>query len=155
MKIENRKLQIDVIDLLNELTGDDRRSLIDTLSCESDVIAAVCQQIVDGWTWNGSHGAGSLYTFSDSAYWPLESARRWIAKSRDAIADQELKNAEKEVARLKEKVAQLETDNWKLKDVAGYMRRHVQDVINEIAPDATGPIQSVKWNLERIMGGQQ
>jgi hypothetical protein len=54
--IENGKLSISIADLLDALSLEEKRELAQRIGCERDVIKAVVDQLVDGWTENISRG---------------------------------------------------------------------------------------------------
>lgn len=50
------EIRVSVADLLSMLSTDDKRALAQRLACEDDVIVAVVDQLVTGWTEDASHG---------------------------------------------------------------------------------------------------
>ena len=86
-KYEDGRLSINVWDLLSAMTGDERVFLVDTLSCQEDVIRHVCAQIVDGYTEDGSAGATSYSAVPHTA---LDAVKRRIAESASDIAKDEI-----------------------------------------------------------------
>lgn len=90
------EIRIDAADLLLLLSTDDKRALAQRLACEDDVIVAVVDQLVTGWTEDASHGWTEV----------LEAQRRRLIDAlgtdvlkrvvRDAMRDvEEAKTAEK------------------------------------------------------------
>lgn len=55
-RIESGKLVVPIAQLLESLSAEDRDTLIQALSCESEVIVNVVDQLVDGFTRDVSHG---------------------------------------------------------------------------------------------------
>lgn len=88
VRIDGGRLSINIIDMINHLTIEEKRSIIDTLSCDDEVIADVMAQVLDGWTEAGSHG-GRIGGQSDPST-PLDKARREIALKASDIAKKEI-----------------------------------------------------------------
>jgi chemotaxis protein CheY-P-specific phosphatase CheC len=103
MKVEKGKLIISVADLLNELTGQDRRDLMETLACENSVIEEVCNQLITGFTTNCSWGSSSC-GFDVNPWSPLDIAKRRIAEASSDIAAKELKSAADTIERLEKQI---------------------------------------------------
>ncbi len=86
MKVKDNHLMIPVKDLLESLTGQDRMDLIESLACESDVIMAVADLIVDGYTANGSAPGSWPLRLRSQPQTPLECVRMYIANRYSAVA---------------------------------------------------------------------
>lgn len=87
-KIEHGNLVVDVGGLLEALTSEDKRRLIDSLACEEEVIAAVVAQILDGWTEMSSHGWCKKGEATPST--ALETAVREVARRSTDVAKREI-----------------------------------------------------------------
>jgi hypothetical protein len=88
IRVEGGRLSINIIDMLERLSIEDKRSIIDTLSCDDEVIADVTAQLLDGWTEAGSHG-GRVGGQSEPST-PLDKARREIALRAGDVAKKEI-----------------------------------------------------------------
>lgn len=77
-RITEGRLSLNVADLIEKLDDDGRQQVIQTLACQAEVIEAVAQQIVSGWTEAGNHGYTSYGPMPHTA---LDKARRLVAKS--------------------------------------------------------------------------
>ena len=90
IKIDNGKLIVDVVELLDGLTADEKMELADTLAITDHVIEHVTQQIITGWTDAGTHGCND----SDDAepMYPLGKAIRAIALGAGGVAAQQVKD---------------------------------------------------------------
>lgn len=122
MKVKDNCLQIPIKDLLESLTGQDRIDLIESLSCESDVIMAVADLIVDGYTANGSAPGSWPLRLRSQPQTPLECVRMYIADRYSAVAGNvfaEVKASEERLANNfralgdKHERLQKEFDNYK------------------------------------------
>lgn len=88
VKIERGRIILNTIEVLSALSLEDKKSLIETLSCDDEIIANVTAQLLDGWTEQGSHGAtrsGAVEPFC-----PLDKARREIALRSGEVAKKEI-----------------------------------------------------------------
>lgn len=90
ISIEEGKLKISVVELLECLSPDEKRALVDTLSCEDDLIEDIANQIVNGWTAAGSHG-GRCWGDADPGT-PLDKAIRKVAISAGTVASKEVES---------------------------------------------------------------
>jgi hypothetical protein len=87
--IKDGKIILDIFDLLGELCSDQRNEIIDLLSCRDEVIDEVTNQIIDGMTTQGSHGA--IGAGGDpAAVHGIDGARMRIAKASSDIAAREI-----------------------------------------------------------------
>ena len=86
MKVEilDGKLAVDLYDVLAGLSTDDKLALAERLGCEDDVIKAVADQIMDGWTEHGSHAADD--SNDSDPHYPLGKARRELALRANEVA---------------------------------------------------------------------
>lgn len=88
VEYKDGKLTLDVNDLLEGLTDEGRQDLMETLACQDNIINWVAEQIIGGYTPNGSAGSRSGYgTEPRSA---LDKARRLLAEQSSEIAKTEI-----------------------------------------------------------------
>lgn len=84
-------LQVDFHELLSSLTGEDRIAAIDDLSCDDEIIKHVTDQLLEGWTEDGSSGSSGFPARADSEReTPLCAARRRIAEGANEVAKAEI-----------------------------------------------------------------
>lgn len=88
---EKRQITIDLNWLLSALSDDQRRELIDSLSCEESVIADVSAQLLDGWTERASHGPRSCSAEVEPTN-AIDKARRAIAMRSSDVAREEIED---------------------------------------------------------------
>lgn len=87
--LDGWKLSLNLYDLIGSMTGEDRAKVIDALACSDEVINEVANQIIDGWTTEGSHAASGCGGNPDATY-GLDGARMRIAKASSEIAAKEI-----------------------------------------------------------------
>jgi len=102
------KLTLDLYDLLDALPAEDRARIIDALACQDEVINEVMNQVIDGWTTEGSH-AGTSFGGNPDAVHGIDGARMRIAKASSEIAAKEIQGLAEELERAKAR----ENDGWK------------------------------------------
>ena len=90
----------DLIGLVESISAEDKLSLVESLSCDDDVIDHVTNQLLEGWTVNMFHGKESYISDAEPRT-GLDLARRRIAKECHAIAKEEIENLEKALAKAK------------------------------------------------------
>ena len=89
---EKDTISFSLSDLLESLTGDQKKELVERLACENEIIEHVVSQIATGYTENcssGSRGCGCEI----EPHTPLDKARRKLAESAGDVAKAELKSA--------------------------------------------------------------
>lgn len=106
VEIKDGKITIDPIDLLSELRGEDKLTLIEALSCESEVIKNVSDQIIHGCTENGWHGSISFGSEPSTA---LSKAIRQVTESSSDVAKAEIKK----LKRLVEDSEESKNEAWR------------------------------------------
>jgi hypothetical protein len=124
------KLVLCLHSILGQLTGEHLRSLIDSLSCEEQVIEQVAKQIVDGWTDMTSCGAsrGARAWIEDGHIPALDRARMYL----HARADEE---TQKDLGRLKDLARRAEAEaveHRKARHEAERKLSEAQDYIREL-----------------------
>ena len=97
-KNEDNQIVIDPVDLLREMTGEQKEILIDDLSCEDEIIKKVSEQIIYGCTETGWSGSISS---SHKPSTPLDIAIREVSNNSGIVAKGEIKRLEN-LVRLKE-----------------------------------------------------
>ena len=90
---ESGRLSVNLIDLLDRLTIDEKREVADALACQDDVIDFVSQQLIDKWTEMGSHGPVCCTAEAEPRK-GLDRAWRAIAKASGDIAKREIERLE-------------------------------------------------------------
>ncbi len=87
------KLSVNLWSVLEEFTGAERAALIDALACQTEIIDEVMNQVIDGWTSEGSRGGkgGSIY---HTTYHGIDHAVRRIAKASGEISANEIARLE-------------------------------------------------------------
>lgn len=108
--IKNGDLSIDIITLLDHLDDQAKIRMIDTLSCEEAIIKHVTDQILKGWTEEGSHGHEDLVAKADPCH-QLEIARREIAKRANEVARAEIVKLEHVLAKREEDLTRMLQDD--------------------------------------------
>jgi hypothetical protein len=89
--LEKGIIGINAADLVEALNDDDKRQVIETLSCDDAIIAAVASQIVDGWTEAGYHGYTS---YSPKPSTALDLAKRYCAEGSSEVAKEQIRRLE-------------------------------------------------------------
>lgn len=117
--IEMGKLHLDVAELFESMTPEDKLKLADTMACMDDVISYVAQQILDGWTEQGSHGRIQCAPSTNPAPCSgLEWAIREVSKRSGFIAA-------KEILRLQDALKREQEAHQKTADELHPLRRHL------------------------------
>lgn len=101
--IEGGKLSLDLYDLLGALTDKERADLIDTLAVREEVINEVANQIIDGFTTEGSHGPTG-YGGNPDAVFGIDGARMRIAKASGDIAAREIERLADQLKRTQARI---------------------------------------------------
>jgi hypothetical protein len=120
LEIKEGKVIIDAFELLAELTGDEKIALVDSLSCQDEVIKHVSDQIVTGWTELSSHGSRGC---SETPHTPLDKAIRYIADNSSELAKQEIQRLEGLVKSKQEALLKVWDETRELRDTIQDMRR--------------------------------
>lgn len=90
-EIVDHNVCISLPNLLDSLTPEAKRSFIDYLSCEEEIIKDVSDQLLDGWTEAGSHGAKDFFNGVEPRT-ALDKARRELALRAGETAKDEIKD---------------------------------------------------------------
>jgi hypothetical protein len=94
------ELAIDLHSLLNQVSGEDKIALIESLSCDEEIIKHVTDQILEGFTENGYFGSTGFGESEPRT--ALDRARREIAKGASELAKEEIGAMENRVKSEKE-----------------------------------------------------
>jgi len=100
-KIDGAILSLNLYDLVAGLPKEHRDKLIDALSCTDQVIDEVVNQLLDGYTTEGSH-AGRGIGGNPDATRGIDGARMRIAKSSSQVAAEEIEQLRQQIQREKE-----------------------------------------------------
>jgi hypothetical protein len=100
-KLDGSFLKINLYDLIADLPAEERGRIIDALACSEEVINEVVNQILDGWTTEGSHASRGSGGNAEATY-GIDGARMRIAKLSGKIAEDEIENLRKQIIRERE-----------------------------------------------------
>lgn len=114
--IVNGVIQIDILSLIESLSDDDKKAIIESLSCWDAVVSHVTSQILDGSTENG-YWKGHIVVPEPTKNHGIAWATREIARRCDQVAAKEIQRLEVELAGV------LET-NEDLRKIISGMRNH-------------------------------
>ena len=101
MKLEGANLVINMYDLLGQLPSETRGQLIDSLACLEEVIDEVMNQVLEGYTSEGSHGPRTFGGNPDATR-GIDGARMRIAKASSEIAAKEIEALARQIKSEKE-----------------------------------------------------
>jgi hypothetical protein len=101
--IEKGRLSFDLYDLLGDLSPEQRTQIMDTLACREEVINEVVNQIIDGFTTEGSHGPTG-YGGNPDAVHGIDGARMRIAKASGEIAAREIERLADQLKRTQARI---------------------------------------------------
>jgi hypothetical protein len=107
-KLNQGKLTIDISDLLDSLSPEDKIELIETLACQDAIIKHVADQILTGWTEN-CYSGGTGYSIE--GHTPLDSARKRVIELAPEVARQEIERL-KRYAKNQEEIAKKYEDRY-------------------------------------------
>jgi hypothetical protein len=86
-------LTFNLLDLLDDMTIDEKRELAESLACQADVVMFVGQQIIDKWTESGFY-SGLCCTASPEPTHGLDKVWRDVAKASGEVAKREIERLE-------------------------------------------------------------
>jgi len=92
-------------DFLSLLTDEERDDFYQCLACQDIVVKHVADQIIDGWTENGSYGSKTCGA-SITPTCELDIASRRIAEASSDIAKSEIDALKREMARVQKRLDQ-------------------------------------------------
>lgn len=108
MKVEYKTgtITLDLHELLQSVSPETKQELIESLSCDDDIIRHVSEQIISGWTDNMYCGSSACTANPDPTL-PLDKARREIAKHAGEIAKKQIEELESALAQSKKLTSEL------------------------------------------------
>lgn len=123
MRIEYKdgKIQFNVLDLLDSIPAEAMPDFLESVSTLDTVIQHVSDQIIRGFTENGSSGASFVFTHPEPNL-PLEKAWREVAKASGEVAKSEIQRLESALARSEK---ELQDARQELSDLRYQTRRCV------------------------------
>jgi hypothetical protein len=101
--IDKGRLSFDLYDLLGDLSPEQRTQIMDTLACREEVINEVANQIIGGFTTEGSHGPTG-YGGNHDAVHGIDGARMRIAKASGEIAAREIERLADQLKRTQARI---------------------------------------------------
>jgi len=107
-KLNKGQLTIDISNLLDSLSPEDKIELIETLACQDTIIKHVADQILTGWTEN-CYSGGTSYAVEGHA--PLDLARKRVIELAPEVARQEIDRL-KLFAKNKEEQVKIYSDKY-------------------------------------------
>jgi hypothetical protein len=87
------RLSFHFTDVLDNMSADEKRELIESLSCDAEIVKFVGQQIIDKWTESGFYSGVSCVATSE-AYHGLDKVWRDVAKASGDVAKREIERLE-------------------------------------------------------------
>ncbi len=114
MKFEDGRFTFSLVALLESMSLDEKIAAADSIACDEDIIKHVLDQIIVGWTENGSHGYRGLPELKP--HYALEMVRRRIAEGASEVAKKEIDGLKKQLEMANERQLRLERENRDLYD---------------------------------------
>lgn len=108
-KYEQGKITFDLHGLLEMVPAEQKREMVESLACDTDLIDFVAQQIIDKWTENGYSG-GAFVTAAISPAFGLDKAWRDVAKASGDVAKREITRLEEALRRLEARCQELSNE---------------------------------------------
>jgi hypothetical protein len=93
IKYNAGELVLDLHDMLQSVDAESKIKMVESLSCDDDILKHVTAQIIDRWTENVC-SAGSSYIASPTARNGLDWAWREVAKKSSDVAKREIERLE-------------------------------------------------------------
>ena len=90
-KLIEGRIAVNVADLIDCLSDEDKVHIVELLSCDEKIIENIAAQIVDGWTEAGYH---SGITYGPMPHTALDKARRLVAKAAPDLRDKAITRLE-------------------------------------------------------------
>jgi len=104
------RLSFSFADLLDRMSLDEKRELIESLSCDAEIVTFVGQQIIDKWTENGFYSGVSCIANAET-YGGLDKVWRDVAKASGDVAKREIERLE-DAVRSADKLASAGWDKY-------------------------------------------
>lgn len=118
MKInyESGSISFELHDLLCQVSPEQKRDLVESLSCDDELVRFVTQQILDKWTEGGYHAGVYCSAVADPGHSGLDWAWREVAKRSSEVAKRDIERLEDAVRRQNEQIRELLQENADLRD---------------------------------------
>lgn len=117
-KLENGRVSFHLFELFELIPAEMKPELIETLSCDEEIIRHVTRQILDKWTENLYSGSGAC-SAQPTPYCALDVARREIALRSGEVA-------KGEIEALTKSLASTEKEKQKYMDLYFELKRKVE-----------------------------
>lgn len=111
----NGMLQVSLSDILDCMDVAQKKELIESMSCDGQIVEFVAQQIVDKWTENGFYSGVSCIANAD-AWTGLDRAWRNVAKASGDVAKREIERLEDALRRSQEEASRLSSELFNLRE---------------------------------------
>jgi hypothetical protein len=109
------RLQICLSDILNAMDAEQKKELIESMSCDGQIVEFVAQQIIDKWTENGYY-SGVFAIANADAWTGLDKAWRSVAKASSDVAKREIERLEDALRRSQAEVTGLHSELFNLRE---------------------------------------
>lgn len=119
--IENNKITVPLDYMFEGMTAEQKREIAVTLACESEIIKHVADQILDGWTEDGSYGAKSCDAANPGT--ALDRATREVAMRSGEVAAREIERLTATIARCEDRLSEEKREREKLRRQLGEATR--------------------------------
>lgn len=116
IKFKTGSITFQLHDLLCQVAPECKRELVESLSCDDEIIRFVTQQILDKWTEGGYSGGAYVSAVANPGCNGLDWAWREVAKRSGEVAQREIDRLEKTVRRQDEELRELRQENADLRD---------------------------------------
>lgn len=107
-------LILDLHSILEQVQPEQKREMLESLSCDDEVIDFVAQQIIGRWTESG-YGGGSFVHALAAPYGGLDKAWRDVAKASGDIARREVQRLEEALKSQTDENNRLRSENIQLR----------------------------------------
>jgi hypothetical protein len=115
IKYDKGNLVLDLHELLQYVDKDSRIEMIESLSCDEEIIRHVADQIMNGFTKNCFSGGSEIIASAEPTL-ALDRARRDIAKKSSDIAKLEIEKLEQSIKYWQEQYDRLLADYYGKRD---------------------------------------
>ena len=113
VKYEKGTLILDLHSILECVDPDQKREMLESISCDDEVIRFVTQQIIEKWTENGYSGGSCIHASSHP--FGLDHAWREVAKASGEISRREIERLEAALTREQQENHRLRCENSNLR----------------------------------------
>ena len=120
VKFEKGSLTVDLHSMLELVSAEDKIMMIESLSCDDDIIKHVADQIMGRWTENGYSGGSCCTPSPNPPEWDaLDRAWRNVAKASGEVAKREIERLEDALKSANERNQRLLDENYDLRHGTG------------------------------------